>query len=62
MTAKISFADNLKRNGMDKDEINAGQLSDCCNAIIKYHDICDNCGEHCDPMEIIIDIKGVKEV
>jgi hypothetical protein len=26
------------------------QYSDCCNAPIKWTDICSECGEHCDPM------------
>ena len=26
-------------------------LSDCCGAGIKWHDICEECGEHCEPYE-----------
>jgi hypothetical protein len=25
--------------------------SDCCNAPIKWGDICSECGEHCDTMD-----------
>ena len=26
-----------------------GLLSNCCGAEIKWHDICSDCGEHCEP-------------
>ena len=29
---------------------NGKYLSDCCNAPIVMHDICSDCGEHCDTM------------
>ena len=27
-----------------------GQDSNCCGAPIVMHDICSDCGEHCDPI------------
>jgi len=24
------------------------EVSECCGAPIKYHDICSECGEHCE--------------
>ena len=26
-----------------------GELSNCCGAVIKWGDICSECGEHCEP-------------
>lgn len=26
-------------------------ISDCCSALVEYHDICSSCGEHCSPYE-----------
>ncbi len=26
-------------------------ISDCCQAKVKYYDICSNCLEHCEPYE-----------
>jgi len=26
-------------------------LSNCCGAVIKFTDICSECGEHCDTIE-----------
>ena len=26
-------------------------VSDCCGALIKYSDICAECGEHCEPID-----------
>jgi len=32
--------------------ISSNIVSDCCNASIKWHDICTACGEHCDEIDI----------
>ena len=28
-----------------------GEMSNCCGAPIKWHDICTECGEHTEPQE-----------
>jgi len=33
------------------DRIVYGYESECCGAPIIYHDICSECGEHCDAVE-----------
>lgn len=38
---------NIKRRMTMKDH--EGKLSECCGAHIKLHDICSECGEHCEP-------------
>jgi len=32
-----------------------GMLSNCCGAEIKFHDLCSECGEHCEPQEEDLD-------
>lgn len=29
-----------------------GCESDCCGATVIYHDICESCGEHCEPEKL----------
>jgi len=28
------------------------KYSECCGSPIKFHDICSECGEHCDEQEV----------
>lgn len=39
--------EDIKRRMTMKDH--EGKLSECCGAHIKLHDICSECGEHCEP-------------
>ena len=29
------------------------KYSECCGSPIKFHDICSECGEHCDAQEVL---------
>ena len=37
------------------------KYSECCCSQIKFHDICSECGEHCDAQELEIAIKRTTE-
>ena len=32
------------------DEFESGYVSNCCGAAVKWTDICNSCGEHCEPV------------
>lgn len=46
---------------MSYDSREHGYYSDCCGAYVKWTDICESCGEHCDPIYEEEDEDGKEE-
>ncbi len=44
------YAGNFHGSPNDREDEDVSELSNCCGALIKWGDICTECGEHCEPM------------
>ena len=48
MNCLLVMNKNLNKETMEREY---GVRSNCCGAMVKWTDICSDCGEHCEPID-----------